>query len=262
MQTRESPWVARLKIVLPVVATFVIVIVLWALAISTFHIPKYMLPSPGALFKELTTHPDLYARHGMVTLTEAVLGFFIGTLLGFLLAVLLDTSSILERSIIPYLIMSTNIPIVAFAPIVVIYFGFGMESKIVTAAFLTFFPVVIYTLKGLKSADTVHRDLFHVLAASRRAEFIKLRLPASLPFLFSALKVAATASVLAAVVAEFIQAAQGLGWLILTSAYTNDMERVWSTVIVSSLIAVAFYSIVVLVERRVTPWHASMAMRR
>lgn len=246
---------------MPVLATFIIVVVLWTSAIVVFDIPKYMLPAPSSLFDELTGHLDLYYRHGLVTLIEAVFGFFIGTLVGFVLAVALDTSSLLERGLIPYLIMSTNIPIVAFAPIVVIYFGFGMESKIVTAAFLTFFPVVIYTLKGLKSADHVHRDLFHVLAASKKVEFFKLRLPSSLPYLFSALKIAATASVLAAVVAEFIQASQGLGWLILTSAYTNDMARVWSTVIVSSTIAVAFYSLVVLVERRVTPWHSSMVSR-
>ena len=96
----------------------------------------------------------------------------------------------------------------------------------------------------------------------KRVEFFKLRLPASLPFLFSALKIAATASVLAAVVAEFIQAIEGLGWLILQSSYTLDMARLWSTVIVSSAIAVAFYSIVVLVERKVIPWHSSMVSRQ
>lgn len=252
---------ARARFLVPVIATLLIVVTSWAVAKSVFDIPQYMLPSPSSLFDELTGNPDLYYRHGLVTLTEAVIGFFLGTLIGFVLAVILDASSILERSIIPYLIMSTNIPIVAFAPIVVIYFGFGMESKIVTAAFLVFFPVVIYTLKGLKSADHVHRDLFHVLAAPKRVEFFKLRLPSSLPFLFSALKVAATASVLAAVVAEFIQALEGLGWLILQSSYTLDMARLWSTVIVSSAIAVAFYTIVVLVERKVTPWHSSMVTR-
>jgi NitT/TauT family transport system permease protein len=253
---------SRARFVVPVIATLVIVVSVWAFVTAAFNIPQYMLPAPASLFDELVGNPGLYWRHGLVTLTEAVIGFFLGTFIGFTLAVILDTSSILERSLIPYLIMFTNIPIVAFAPIVVIYFGFGPESKIVTAAFLTFFPVVIYTLKGLKSADLVHRDLFHVLAAPKRVEFYKLRLPSALPFLFSALKIAATASVLAAVVAEFIQALEGLGWLILQSSYTLDMARLWSTVIVSSAIAVAFYSVVVLVERKVTPWHSSMVARQ
>jgi NitT/TauT family transport system permease protein len=232
--TRMRQWLgSRARFLVPVIATLVIVISGWIFAKTAFDIPQYMLPAPSSLFDELVGNPGLYWRHGLVTLTEAVIGFFLGTLIGFVLAVILDSSSILERSIIPYLIMFTNIPIVAFAPIVVIYFGFGPESKIVTAAFLVFFPVVIYTLKGLKSSDHVHRDLFHVLAAPKRVEFFKLRLPASLPFLFSALKIAATASVLAAVVAEFIQAIEGLGWLILQSSYTLDMARLWSTVIVS-----------------------------
>jgi NitT/TauT family transport system permease protein len=156
------------------------------------------------------------------------------------------------------LFAATNIPIVAFAPVVVIYFGFGIESKIVVAGFISFFPMCINTLKGLKSADVVHRDLFYSFAASRTDLFFKLRLPSALPFIFAALRQTATASVLAAVVAEFIQASQGLGWLILTSAYVMDMPRLWATVVVSSVIAILFYSIVAFIERRAIPWHASM----
>lgn len=247
----------RVQLVAPMAIAFVVFVTIWSAAILAFDIPPYLLPAPWALVIELVTHPDLYARHAAVTLIESIFGFFIGALIGAVLAVILNAAAFVERSLMPYLIALSNVPIVAFAPIVVIYFGFGMESKIVTAAFLTFFPVVVYTLRGLKSADTVHRDLFHVLASSRVDEFLHLRLPASLPYLFSALKVAATASVLAATVAEFIQAAEGLGWLILTSAYTNDMERVWSTVIVCSAIAMTFYGLVALVERRMIPWHAS-----
>lgn len=242
----------------PVLGVAVLFLALWAGAVKAFDIPRYLLPSPADIFNEFTSHADIYLHHGLVTLLESVLGFLIGATIGFLLAVLLDTSRLLERSLMPYLIMATNIPIVAFAPVVVIYVGYGMASKVVVAAFLTFFPVVINTLKGLKSCDAVHQDLFHVLSASRWQRLVRLKLPSSMPFVFSALKLGATASVLAAVVAEFIQAAQGLGWLILTSAYTNNMTRVWSTVVVSAAIAVAFYSIVVVAERLLVPWHSSM----
>lgn len=251
----------RLRNLVPVLIAFVVVVTIWEGAVAIFKIKPYLLPSPSSLLVELVSNPDVYLRHASVTLIESVFGFAIGTLIGVAIAVVLNVAAFLERSLMPYLIALSNVPIVAFAPIVVIYFGFGMESKIVTAAFLTFFPVVVYTLRGLKSADHVHRDLFHVLSASKRDEFLHLRLPSSLPYLFSALKVAATASVLAAVVAEFIQAAEGLGWLILTSAYTNDMVRVWSTVIVSSTIAMVFYGSVALAERRAIPWHASQSGR-
>ena len=259
--TRTSTLRRRVRGLTPVLVALVVFLTLWSLAIVIFKIPQYMLPAPWSLVIELVTKPTMYLRHAGVTVIESVFGFFIGAFIGAALAVLLNAASFLERSLMPYLIALSNVPIVAFAPIVVIYFGFGMESKIVTAAFLTFFPVVVYMLRGLKSADVVHRDLFHVLSASRRDEFLQLRLPASLPYLFSALKVAATASVLAATVAEFIQAAQGLGWLILTSAYTNDMVRVWSTVIVCSTIAMVFYGLVAVVERRMIPWHASQSGR-
>lgn len=245
--------------VLPVLVTALIILGAWWLAVHVFDVPPYLLPSPGAVFGELVDNWQMYLRHARVTFLEALAGFAIGTAVGFLLAVLLSTSRLLERSLIPYLIMATNIPIVAFAPVVVIYAGFGMKSKIIVAAFLTFFPVVINTLKGLKSAELVHVDLFRMMSANRWQTLVRLRFPSSLPFVFSALKLAATASVLAAVVAEFIQAAEGIGWLILTSAYINDMTRVWATVFVSSAIAVGFYLIVVAAERRLVPWHASVS---
>jgi NitT/TauT family transport system permease protein len=191
-------------------------------------------------------------------LVEAVLGFFIGGAIGFIIAVVLDSSELLERGVLPYLIASTNIPIVALAPVIVLWFGFGMESKIAVAAFLTFFPVVIYTLKGLKSAEPVLRDLFYSNNASRWQTFRRLRLPSAMPYIFTALKVGATTSVLAAVVAEFIQASEGLGYLILSSSYTNNITRVWAAVVVSSAIAISFYALVVIVERWAIPWHASM----
>jgi NitT/TauT family transport system permease protein len=255
----RSRWLRapRFARVAPPVAAFTIVLTAWLAAVNFLKTPAYLLPAPGALLEELS-NVDLYVRHGSVTIIEATAGFGIATVIGVSLAVLIDRSVLLERALTPYLIVATNIPIVAFAPIVILYFGFGMESKIVVAAFVTFFPIVIYTSKGLKSADPVLRDLFYSNSASWWQTLRHLEFPAALPFIFAALKIAATASVLAAVVAEFIQAAQGLGWLILTAAYVSNMTRVWATVIVSSAMAIVFYSLVTLVERRVIPWHASM----
>jgi NitT/TauT family transport system permease protein len=158
----------------------------------------------------------------------------------------------------PYIISATNIPIVAFAPVVVIYFGFGMSSKMVVAGFISFFPICINTLKGLASSDVILRDLFHSLSASRTDLLLKLRLPSALPFIFAALRQTATSSVLAAVIAEFIQASRGLGWVILTSAYAMHIPRLWATVVVCSTMALLFYYAVLFVEHRAIPWHASV----
>ena len=120
---------------------------------------------------------------------------------------------------------------------------------------------MIYTLKGLKAADRREVDLFSVMSASRFQELWRLRLPSSLPFVFAALRVAAAASVLAAVVAEFIQANAGIGYLILTAAYTNNTARIWAAVAVSATIALVFYGLVTLAERKLIPWHASVDVR-
>lgn len=251
-------WKARLWAASPVVGAFVAFMVAWYGLVLVFKVPQYLLPTPGQIVAEFS-NSSLFLRHGSVTLIEAVFGFFIGTGIGFIIAVVLDASSLLQRGVLPYLIASTNVPIVAIAPVLVLWFGFGIESKIAVAAFLVFFPVVIYTLKGLKSAEPVLRDIFYSNSATRWQTFWQLRLPSALPYIFTALKVAASTSVLAAVIAEFIQASVGLGYLILISSYENNITRVWAAVLVSASIAIVFYSVVVLVERRAIPWHASMS---
>lgn len=229
----------------------------WLAAVNIWKVPGYLLPSPSMLWRDLSD-VKLFYRHGGVTLIESVAGFGLAVVIGSVLAVLLDFSRILERGFMPYLILATNIPIVAFAPIAVIYFGFGMASKIVVAAIVSFFPVVIYTLNGLQSVDPLLRDLFESNSATRRQILFKLSLPTAMPAMFASMKIAATQSVLAAVVAEFIQASEGLGWLILTATYVSDISRVWATVVVSSMIAILFYSTIGVIERISIPWHASI----
>lgn len=242
----------------PAVLIAVIVVGLWYSASNFWGLPRYILPSPDLIVMEAIENPDSLLRNGWVTFQEALAGFTFGVLAAVFVALLLDSWRFLEKGTSPYLIIGLNVPIVAIAPAVIIWFGFGMASKIVVAAILTFFPVVIYTLKGLKSADRREVDLFSVLSASRFQELIKLRMPSSLPFFFAALRVASAASVLAAVVAEFIQANAGIGYLILTAAYTNNTPRIWAAVAVSATIALIFYGIVTLVERKIIPWHSSV----
>lgn len=242
----------------PAIIIAVIVVGLWYAASNLWGLPKYILPSPELIVQEAIDNPNSLIRNGWVTFVEAAAGFSIGVVAAVFVALVLDSWRFLEKGMSPYLVIGLNIPIVAIAPAVIIWFGFGMASKVVVAAILTFFPVAIYTLKGLKAADRREVDLFSVLSASRFQELIKLRMPSSLPFFFAALRVASAASVLAAVVAEFIQANAGIGYLILTAAYTNDTPRIWAAVAVSAGIALVFYGIVTLVERRVIPWHSSV----
>ena len=245
----------------PAILVAVVVLIIWLLASNVFGLPKYILPSPHLILLEAIGNPGSLLRNGWVTLLEAAAGFTIGVFTALFCALLLDSWRFLEKGASPYMVVGLNIPIVAIAPAVIIWFGFGMASKVVVAAILTFFPVVIYTLKGLKAADRREVDLFSVMSASRFQELWRLRLPSSLPFVFAALRVAAAASVLAAVVAEFIQANAGIGYLILTAAYTNNTARIWAAVAVSATIALVFYGLVTLAERKLIPWHASVDVR-
>lgn len=242
----------------PAIVVAIAVLIIWYFMAKVGILPRYILPSPDLIAGEARDNWDSLLRNGWVTLVESAAGFAWGLIAAVIVALILDSWRFLERGISPFLIIGLNIPIVAFAPAVIIQFGFGMASKIVVAGVLTFFPVVIYTLKGLKAADRREVDLFSVLSANRFQELLKLRVPSSLPFFFAALRVASAASVIAAVVAEFIQASAGIGYVILTAAYTNNTRMIWAAVAVSAAIALIFYGIVTFLERRLIPWHASV----
>ncbi len=245
----------------PALLVGLIVVAIWYVAVNVFGLPKYILPSPEAIVTEAMKNPSSLLRNGWITFVEALAGFTVGVVLAVFCALVIDSWRFLEKGMSPFLVVGLNVPIVAIAPAVIIWFGFGMASKIVVAAILTFFPVVIYTLKGLKAADRREVDLFSVMSANRFQELFKLRMPSSLPFFFAALRVASAASVLAAVVAEFIQSNAGIGYLILTAAYTNNTAKIWAAVAVSASIALIFYGLVTLAERKFVPWHSSVDVR-
>ena len=190
----------------PPIFFLILLFTLWIGSIVIFKIPTYLLPSPIKIYKEIVQNFNLFAFNGFWTLIEAVAGFLFGGLFGFILGSLLAYSKFLEKGLLPYVVGSTTIPIVAFAPLVIIYVGFGIASKIVIAAIVSFFPLTLYTLKGMQSSDLIHRDLFYVLAASRFKIFIKLQFYSALPYIFTAMKQTSTVAVIAAIIAEYIQA--------------------------------------------------------
>jgi NitT/TauT family transport system permease protein len=213
-----------------------------------------------ALFKPLQPGgPLLIAtllKGALFTAKEAAVGFALGATIGFVLAVLLAHSRLLQRGFLPYIVASQTVPILAIAPMVVV----GLGSKGVTAwisvaviaAYLTFFPVAINVLRGLHSADPRALELMRSYAAGRASVLWKLRVPASLPYLFSALKVSATASVVAAIIGELPSSIQsGLGGSILNFAqyYSFAPQNLWATNIVAALLGIAFFLVVVIAER-------------
>lgn len=194
----------------------------------------------------------------LFTAKEAAVGFAIGASVGFVLAIVLVHSKLLQRGLLPYIVASQTIPLLAIAPMVVVGLGSkgvtGWISVAVTAAYLTFFPVTINTLRGLQSADPRAVELMRSYAATRRAVLWKLRVPASLPYLFAALKVSATASVVGAIISELPSGIQqGLGGAILNfnQYYITEPKNLWATNLIAALVGILFFLAVVVAERLV-----------
>lgn len=194
------------------------------------------------------------------TLSEAMLGFIIGGLLGFGLAIIFAHSSLLQRGLLPYVVASQTVPILAIAPMVVIWMRNVGQTELavpVIAAYLTFFPVTIYTLRGLTSVPPTSLELMQSYAATRREILVKLRLPNALPHIFTALKISATASVVGAIIGELpsgIQDGLGIAILNFTQFYNQSPPRLWAAIVAAALIGILFFSVIALIERLVVRW--------
>lgn len=237
----------------------VALILLWEGVVRIFHIKHYIFPSPTSIFIEVFSkgfYRELL-RHSWVTLLEALIGYLIGVTVGFLVGVLFAKSKTSRAVFVPYVVAATTVPIIAFAPVVVIWFGSGMISKVIIVAFLTFFPVALGTMKGLMSTDRVLSDLFHCYSAGSRQTFLKLELIYGLPYIFTTLRMATPTAVISAIIAEFVASEAGLGYLVVRSWYAMQMSRLWGTIIVSCIVGSLAYSAMTAVDRMATPWHES-----
>ena len=192
-------------------------------------------------------------RASLFTLREAAFGFLFGGCLGFVLGVVFAHSGLLERGLLPYVVASQTVPLLAIAPMVVIWLGGSWFSVAVIAAYLTFFPVTINTLQGLRSPEPVAIELMHSYAATKWDILWKLRIPAALPFIFTALKVSATASVVGAIIGELPSGiADGLGRVILNfnQYYTTGPEKLWAAILFASLTGMTFFLVIAALERK------------
>ncbi len=215
-----------------------------------------ILPSPLKVITGFTENADIFLDAARVTLTNAMIGFLIGAVIGYALALLIDQARWVERSFYVYIVASQMIPVIALAPILYGIIKDETMLKITVSAYLTFFPVTVNVLKGLRSVNTLSLELMHTYAASRWEIYLKLRIPASLPFLFNALKIASTGSLIGAIVAELMGGNAGLGVLILKLQYSSyaRSDRLWALIILAALVGMLFFLVVSLVERLVVPW--------
>jgi NitT/TauT family transport system permease protein len=195
-------------------AFVLVALAVWEILVWTLDVADYILPPPSSVLTRLLASRHLLLLHASVTLQEALGGFLLGAGAGTFFALAMARSPLIERMLYPLIISSQTFPKEALAPVFVVWFGFGLFPKVVIAGLISFFPVVVNTTRGLLSVDPLTLDLLHVLSASQRQIFFKVRLPNAVPYLFAALKMCITLSVIGAVVGEFVGASAGLGHLI------------------------------------------------
>jgi putative hydroxymethylpyrimidine transport system permease protein len=252
-------WGGAWKWVLP--ALFLLTLVgLWQVAASTglladlFGLEDFLVPSPAEIAEALWENRSLLAENAWVTLREILLGFACALVAGTAFAVAMHFSGFVLRSTYPLVVASQTIPIVAIAPILVIWFGFGIVPKVLVVALVCFFPITVATLNGLSSVDPEARKLLRTLYASRWQVFRRLSVPTALPYLFTGIKISIVFAPIGALFGEWVGASSGLGHQILQDNAQLETARLFAAVTILSAIGLALFGLVALVERRVVTW--------
>ncbi len=245
-------------------ALFVLVVAAWEAAGRVFRIPDYVLPLPSDVAVALGRglNAGLLAREGYwlhtgVTLAETLLGFFIGSAIGLALGMIVSQVRLVECTLRPYIIAFQSLPKVAVAPVIVLWFGFGMVSKVVIVSLLTFFPLLVTSMAGFKAVESERVDLMRSLAAGDWQIFWKIRFPSALPYIFAGLDMAVVFSVVGAIVGEFVGAQRGLGVQILQMNFAMDVAGTFSVFVILSVVGVGMHQALQRVKRAVLFWAPS-----
>jgi ABC-type nitrate/sulfonate/bicarbonate transport system permease component len=227
---------------------------LWELAVIASNVEKWILPRPTHIFITLAEMRGTIGGHILQTLSEAVLGLLIAVTAGVLIAILIDLSDWVRKAVKPLLVLSQTIPIIALAPLLIIWFGFGIFPKVIVVALVCFFPIAINLSDGFRLVDRDMVKLMRTLGASRRQMFLKLKLPAATPFFFSGLKIAGTYSVMGAVIGEWLGASKGLGILLTRSSQSFLTDKVFATIVLIVGLSLIIFALIEILARIMMPW--------
>ncbi|MFH1722272.1 MAG: ABC transporter permease [Candidatus Altiarchaeota archaeon] len=243
----------KIDLIAPAVM-FALFVISWESIDFVLEIREVILPNPHEILSSMVGNFPLLLEDTSITLVESVLGFLIGSLTGIFLASLFFFSSLMHRSLYPYAIALKATPLYAIAPILVIWFGSDMSSKIVMSALVSFFPVLVNTYKGFMSVSPEGLDLFRSFGASSWQVFLKLHFPNSLPYIFPSLKIASTLAVVGATIAEFTGSSRGIGHLIVNSSYYLDTSLMFAAITMISLGGILFYYAIEYFENKIVVW--------
>lgn len=244
-------------LLIPLLA-LVVALAAWSAVVAIFAIPDYLLPAPQAVAARILKDWPLLWKHGIYTLVSVMTGFAASIAIGVPIAFAIVLSRSMERLIMPFLVMSQTIPKVAIAPILVVWLGFGILPKIAIVFLISFFPIVVSTVVGLKSVETDMIDLVRSMGAGTPKIMLRVRAPSALPQMFAGFKIAVCLAVVGAIVGEFVGSDRGLGYLLLTSTGTLDGPLIWAALLVLIAMGVILFAIVSAIERLAIPWHVSV----
>ena len=238
----------------PPVLVFLAVAAIWEAAVRGFHVPPFLLPAPSAILQRIVQDHSMLADNLRVTMEAACTGLSIGSLIALALAVLFMLSRLMERALLPWAIVIQTVPILAIAPLLTIWLGFGLAPKIAVAALITIFPVLVNTVRGLKSVNRQLFELMRIIGASPWDTFAQVRVFATLPYTFAGLRISAGGAVIGAIVAEFTGANRGIGTVIVNAGYRQDATMLFSAIVCSCAATVLLFYGVVAVERLCLFW--------
>ena len=229
---------------------------LWEWGVHRFNVPAFIAPAPSAVFAALAggLRSGLFLTHFWITLYETLAGFLIAAVSGIVLGAVVAQFRLVEQTMYPYLVALQTLPKIAIAPLIIVWFGFGISSKVVIASMVGFFPVLVNVIVGLKTVDQSKLDLMRSLNATRWQTFRLVKFPNALPFVFAGLDIAIVFSVLGAIVGEFVGAQRGLGNLILQFNFSLDIAAVFAVLILLSIMGVALHLIMQIIQKRVIFW--------
>jgi NitT/TauT family transport system permease protein len=266
---KQSSWRAVLQHYIPTILVAVSVLFIWESLVTVLNIQQFLLPKPSAIWGELWSEIQLFLTPNEksilfeatgATLWEAFGGIVLGCGAGLIVALVTARWTIISEALMPFAIAANSVPIIAFAPIMNNWFGLTNPlSKMAIVAIIVFFPTMINTVRGLTLVDPLQLELMQSYAAHPFKILRDLRIPNALPYIFSALRVASSLSVIGAVVAEFFGGPRAtLGVFITQEAAGFNFARAWAAIIMASVIGISFYLIILLAERRIMPWHSSL----
>jgi ABC-type nitrate/sulfonate/bicarbonate transport system permease component len=253
---RPTAPLLRQKLMTWAPATLILVslLSLWEAYVRFFSVPKWLLPAPSVIAVTLVTNRELLVRHSLITLLEVLIGCGVSLVVGVILAAAIVWSRTLERVLYPVVIASQTIPIIVIAPLLLVWVGYGLTPKVIVVALIAFFPIVVNTVDGLKSVDPDTVNLMRTLGAKRWHIFVKVQVPASLPFFFSGARVAMAVSVIGAVIGEWVGSSQGLGYLMIRSKPQFLTERVFAAIVILSAMGIGLFGGLGVIEKLAIPW--------